>query len=658
MDFRYAESLWKRLIRGFLVNLQLEQGADLRIIIMSDSEPRFVKLYDFFSGELFPSETYNLVIPNYQRGYKWAVKDTNNAEAESSVEYLIKTIKESYNTKSELFLQGITVSDSKADDDVERDVVIIDGQQRLTTLYLLLWFLDKDSIKSTTLKYQARKDTDDCLRKLKSVDSNNWEKHDFGDTSKQDIYFIKQAISQIGDTLGEISPEEFIRYIKENIMVIYIPIARKEDAVSTFTMMNGSKAIMRAEELIKSELLRLVSKACQDFSFEATSVEEVLARLRDFTAMDWNTAEMRSRYAREWDKWLYWWNRAEVKTFYRTKTETRPLGLLLDFYYRNEDSNHSTYSSFKQFQSKHLQGNAIAHELFKRLRELQKKFEDAYNDYYTYNMLAMALSCGDRYEVISFFFNNLSNIKILKRYTEGRIIGLTDKEAASYATNGIDADSKFKKKKDEFVQTILDQYVYEVNKANAYRLLSYRNILVSIDLKERFNVGIFFARSLEHIHPKSKVYHIDEETGKVKDGNNVDIIPEGTDYPSPMPDGVIKRDDIQSLDGGIRLSEHSICNLVLLYGRDNTKFGNKDFDEKKRIFFDVTYQDENDQDENDQDVTDQDETDQKVNNQKKIIISRTLQHSLSKFANAQWGIAEMMAYYDETKQFLENDFLV
>lgn len=606
---------------------------------MNESEPRFVKLYDFFDGNLFPTEDYNLVIPNYQRGYKWAVKDETDKEAESSVEYLIKTIIDSYQNNSEIFLQGITVSDSERDENKTRNVVIIDGQQRITTLYLLLWVLNKELIEHTSLKYDARKDTDTCLNKLKSVDLDSLEEHDLGDTSKQDIYFIQQAISQIEKLITERIPKDkhdfLIKYIKDKIKVIYIPIARKEDAVSTFTMMNGSKAIMRAEELIKSELLRLVSKTCQDFSFEATSVEDVLVRLRDFTAMDWNTAETRSRYAREWDKWLYWWNRKEVKTFFRTTTEIRPLGLLLDFYYRESDPEHHSYSSFKQFQSRYLEGDSVAHKIFTSLRQLQKRFEDVYNDYYTYNMLSMALSCGDRYEVVSFFLNHLNDTKrdeLLKRYTEGRIISMTHKEAELYASHSQYDVSDFQEKKDEFIRSLLAKYVYDSSDENAFRLLSYRNILESNKLKERFNSDIFMDRSLEHIHPKSKVYHLDKKTGKLMKGNGDIVTPECSAFPDPMPKGFIKRDDIISVEDNFILSEHSICNLVLLYGQNNSEFGNKDFVEKKEIFFNVT-------------------------DQKKIFISRTLQHTLSKFAKANWGVKDMIEYYKETKEFLENNFL-
>lgn len=600
---------------------------------MTDTKPRFVKLYDFFDGNLFPNEDYNLVIPNYQRGYKWAVKDLNNSEAESSVEYLVKTIIESYTTNSELFLQGITVSDSQINDSNKRGVVIIDGQQRLTTLYLLLWYLDKDLIKQTSLRYDARKDTDACLNKLKYVDFDDIENHDIGDSSKQDIHFIKEAIFQISTLIDKIPVDRkyyFIKYIKDKIKVIYIPIARKEDAVSTFTMMNGSKAIMRAEELIKAELLRLVSKTCQDFSFEATSVEDVLVRLRDFTAMDWNTAETRSRYAKEWDRWLYWWNRPEVKTFYRTANESRPLGLLLDYYYRNSDDKHHTYSSYKQFQSRHLQGDNVAQSIFRQLRQLQKKFEDVFNNNFTYNLLSLTLSCADRYEAVKFFLEHINDKhrdEILKRYTEGRIISLSDQDAATYALKKDEVIAEFQDKKSAFIESILGKYVYGRNNENAFRYLSYRNILESNKLNERFNAGIFTNRSLEHIHPKSKVYHIDKKTGQLMRGD--DSLVDPTEL---LKDGYIKREDIRSDKEDLVLSEHSICNLVLLYGKNNSEFRDSDFKKKKEIFFDVT-------------------------DKKKIFISRTLQHTLSKFAKAKWEVNDMIEYYKETKKYLKDEFL-
>ena len=606
---------------------------------MIEQTPRFIKIYDFFSGNLFPGENYMLVIPNYQRGYKWAVKDVNIDDATSSVEYLVKTILDSFETNNELFLQGITVSDSVVNSDGQRDVIIIDGQQRITTLYLLLWYLDPSLISNTNLRYDAREDTDLCLKNLKSDNLITLESTPV-DVAKQDIFFIREGIKQIAEIFKTFDTEkrtDLISYLKAKIKVIYIPIIRKEDAVGTFTMMNGSKAIMRAEELIKSEFLRMVSQVYRDFSFEAGSMEEVLVKLRDFSAMDWNTAESRSRYAREWDKWLYWWNRKEVKTFFRTTNDSRPLGLLLDYYYRNADDKNQTYSNFRQFQAKHLKANEAVRTIFKKLRQLQKQFEDVFNDYYTHNMLAMALSCADRYETIIFFLQHLNESErntIFKRFTEATIVGLSVKIAKLYALRETDeaADKSIKEYKNNFKDRLLAEFVYGSSDEDAFRYLSYRNILETNKLKERFNAGIFTQRSLEHIHPKSNVYHIDEATHKLMRGDGKPVSPESFDFPEKMPDGVIKRTDIRDVANSITLSEHSICNLVLLYGSNNSEFGNKQFAEKKNLFFQVT-------------------------DQKRIIISRTLQHTLSKFAKSEWGVKDMIEYYNETKSFLENDFM-
>ena len=79
-------------------------------------------------------------------------------------------------------------------------------------------------------------------------------------------------------------------------------------------MMNGSKAEMHTEEIIKAEILRLVS------------LEDNSLNNDDVDAVRWEQNLLRSKYAREWDKWQYWWNREEVSCFYHTKNV---MGLLI-----------------------------------------------------------------------------------------------------------------------------------------------------------------------------------------------------------------------------------------------------------------------------------------------------------------------------------------
>ncbi|MEG1502428.1 MAG: DUF262 domain-containing protein, partial [Synergistaceae bacterium] len=69
-----------------------------------------------------------LVIPNYQRGYKWSVKykEKNGRVSQSAVEKLLDDLIKT-NKSQDYFLQGVTVSHEGS------RITIIDGQQRTTT---------------------------------------------------------------------------------------------------------------------------------------------------------------------------------------------------------------------------------------------------------------------------------------------------------------------------------------------------------------------------------------------------------------------------------------------------------------------------------------------------------------------------------------------
>jgi uncharacterized protein with ParB-like and HNH nuclease domain len=106
------------------------------------------------------------VVPNYQRGYKWAVeweepKDDYISHVDKLCGDLIKAFTEK---KKDYFLQGITVSER------ENQIILIDGQQRTTTLYLLLWCLDKSEIKNIKLVYDIRTQSKAYIENLQKDD--------------------------------------------------------------------------------------------------------------------------------------------------------------------------------------------------------------------------------------------------------------------------------------------------------------------------------------------------------------------------------------------------------------------------------------------------------------------------------------------------------
>ena len=312
---------------------------------------------------LYPDNGHKtFIIPNYQRGYKWSVR---LGEEQTSVDYLIESLKKSYKESREqqYFLQGVTVTE---EDD---NIIIIDGQQRTTTLYLLLWCLNPHNIKGNwdiDLKYNVRKESGDFFKKLKDPTFDYMS----SDPSNrlQDIYYFKQAIKQIENAISDLeNKEDFTDYLLNKISLMYIVVDKKK-AVKTFTMMNGSKATMQDEELVKAELLHIVSLPEKLNHIPViTTLNDTFAVFKEIAAVEWDTNALRSKYAREWDKWLYWWNRQDVKDCFNTN---RPLGLLLKFYYKKEGQGAFSFRKFKNLLPDNNKKNAK--DTFKKLETYKR----------------------------------------------------------------------------------------------------------------------------------------------------------------------------------------------------------------------------------------------------------------------------------------------
>ncbi|MEG1915734.1 MAG: DUF262 domain-containing protein, partial [Muribaculaceae bacterium] len=235
-----------------------------------DNKTSFKTIEEF----LYQSDR-ELVIPNYQRGYKWSVKykDKNGGVTQSAVEKLLDDLIKT-NKNQDYFLQGVTVSHE------EKRITIIDGQQRTTTLYLLLWCLDRHRLSDITLSYDIREKSKDFIKKLKSENSFDYATFDI-ENRHQDIYYFIKAIEQIESKIKEITDKQgFIDFVLNRVKVLYIVIS-PEKATKTFAMMNGAKATMLQEELIKAEMLRKVSLPDIEERKISTSIDDNLDQIKE-----------------------------------------------------------------------------------------------------------------------------------------------------------------------------------------------------------------------------------------------------------------------------------------------------------------------------------------------------------------------------------------
>lgn len=562
---------------------------------------------------LFPEKDKEFVIPNYQRGYKWAVKDKSDSAVEKLCEDLVNANKE-----QEYFLQGVTVAEEN------EKVILIDGQQRTTTLYLILWYLKK--LNNLKLTYDIRESSKDFINGIKN---RGFELFEESNEDSQDVHYFKQAVKQINEKLKDKNKDEFANFLLDKVTILYIVIDI-DKATKTFTMMNGSKATMLQEELVKAEMLRKVSLPEREEKQVSTSIDENLAELKEIISIDWETNALRSRYAREWDKWLYWWNRADVQDFFGCKN---PLGYLLRYYLKitqeqkDKNENKKLFEVFKDTLSKNGKLEKQKTKLvFKELRDLQKSFEDIFRIPKVHNYLKMSLICSgdfdDKLNIIKYFIDEKSNIKALFDYAKWRLVGATHLEIVNPEKSSSEITPK--QRAEEMLIKLKGHFVYE----EAYDLAAKQFLRLNVEEENklfdgkgrRFDFSIYGNKSLEHIHPKSKVYISDFQEGEQPSyfyGNNEKI-----------EDKKNNKKWLDRTDFKENGSEHCIGNLVLLDKNENSKFNDKPFDEKKQIYFDVN----------------------------ECFTSRNLLHSISVFSKSDWGITEILNNKNKFIERIKEDY--
>lgn len=561
-------------------------------------------------------ENRTFIIPNYQRGYKWAVKLKDKKV--TAVEKLIRDLRNA-NKQQEYFLQGVTVSEEG------NNIILIDGQQRTTTLYLLLWALKYDKFEKFNLQYDIREKSKNFINELKN-DNFDYTSFDI-ENNIQDVFYFKKAIEQIKEEIKEIEDRaEFINFILNKVTIIYIVID-KDKATKTFTMMNGAKATMLQEELVKAEMLRKISIPDIEDKQVSSSVEENLQDLKEIITKDWETNALRSRYAREWDKWLYWWNRKDVKEFFNIES---PMGLLLDYFYERKGKKKFSFDNFKGLITENDKtGKQKTKLILKELRDTQKSFEDIFNFPKIHNYLKMALICSagkdDKFEILNYFINNKKDEETIANYSKWRLVGATHRQI----TKDLRDDEETKENKAQTtLSMLLDDFAYQNSYDAVLKQLLRLNVEEDNKLFEgkgrKFDFSIYGNKSLEHIHPKSKVYHKknigenDNEIINYFDGNDNDIgheVPEDKEW--------LKRADFEG-NG----TEHCVGNLVLLDKNENSKFKDKPFNEKKKIYFDVN----------------------------EGFKSRNLLHSIFVFAKSQWGIKDIQENKNEFIKRFKKDY--
>lgn len=193
-----------------------------------------VSINQLFSG----NEKSVYEIPIYQRNYAWE-KDEISA--------LIQDIYDAYTKPSKQpYYIGTLVSYHKGDQVYE----IIDGQQRLTTLSLILAALEIQP--NNRLTYRARKKSDDTLKSVFDPRLNVEEK----DSGIVNGY--KYVQGAIDDIVQEDDRDGFRMYFKDFVHIIHYQVPKDIDLNHYFEIMNSRGEQLEKHEIVKANLMEVL----------------------------------------------------------------------------------------------------------------------------------------------------------------------------------------------------------------------------------------------------------------------------------------------------------------------------------------------------------------------------------------------------------------
>ena len=188
---------------------------------------------------LFDKEVH-YVIPRYQRAYAWEDKE------------IVQLIDDINDSTGDYYIGSLVVA--KVKDKVET-YEVVDGQQRLTTLYLLLHYLKSQvGAVGKTLSFDCRPDSNYTLTHIEALLSDEKRLADDEDRIEQSIRNGLKVIRQKFETGDGIQKDDFLKRLKR-VILYRIEVPEHTDLNRYFEIMNTRGEQLEQHDILKAKLM-------------------------------------------------------------------------------------------------------------------------------------------------------------------------------------------------------------------------------------------------------------------------------------------------------------------------------------------------------------------------------------------------------------------
>ena len=182
-------------------------------------------------------------VPVYQRNYAWG-KDEISA--------LIQDVYDSFKKNNfAVYYIGTLVSFNRGDNVFE----VIDGQQRLTTIRIVLGVLGVDTTNQLT--YSAREKSD---KTLKSIPEFKIDNADYGIVNG-----YRYAEAAINEIVAVDQRDDFKNYFLQKVHIIHYQVPKDIDLNHYFEIMNSRGEQLEKHERIKARMLSKLKNAQESY---------------------------------------------------------------------------------------------------------------------------------------------------------------------------------------------------------------------------------------------------------------------------------------------------------------------------------------------------------------------------------------------------------
>ncbi len=190
-----------------------------------------VSIADLF----FSAERQAFEVPIYQRNYAWGMDE---------ITALVQDVYDAFKAGKPTYFIGTLVTFHKG----KRIYEVIDGQQRLTTIYLVLRSLGE--LPRNELTYRSRKKSTDTIVGLGAADFGGAARVDDGIASG-----FESARKAIEDIVSESERHRYAEFFKERVHIIFYQVPKDIDLNHYFEVMNSRGEQLEQHEVVKAMLL-------------------------------------------------------------------------------------------------------------------------------------------------------------------------------------------------------------------------------------------------------------------------------------------------------------------------------------------------------------------------------------------------------------------